>query len=81
MQGVVPRPDVAPLLQQHFVALAADADDAEDEVLVLAQNLENAFMLPFVIFADRDGKFLSGSSGAVAPAAFVAALKKLIQPR
>lgn len=79
MQGVLPRPDVAPLLQQHFVALAADADDAEDEVIALAQQLENAFMLPFVIFADEDGRFLDGSSGLVNPALFAATLARLAQ--
>ena len=78
MQGVVPRPDVAPLLQQHFVALAADADDTEDEVALLAQNLQDAYTLPFVIFADANGRFLEGSSGAIDPRAFIATLKKLV---
>ena len=77
MQGVVPRPDVAPLLQQHFVALAADADDTEDEVVALAQKLEDAYMLPFVIFTDSDGRFLTGSSGMVNPAAFAKTLQEL----
>jgi hypothetical protein len=79
VQGVVPRPDVAPLLQQHFVALASDADDTEDDVLRLAYRLENAMMLPFVLFADAEGKFLGGSSGFVNPAAFRATLEKLTQ--
>ena len=77
VQGVVPRPEVAPILQEHFVALASDADDTEDEVLELAYNLEDAMMLPFVIFADADGRFLAGSSGFVSPAAFRATLEKL----
>ena len=37
MEGVVPRPDVAPLLQEHFVALASDCDDPEragDDVML-----------------------------------------------
>ena len=78
MQGVVPRPDIAPLLQQHFVALASDADDTEDAVIRLAHNLEDAMMLPFVIFADESGGFLSGSSGFVNPTAFKSTLEKLI---
>jgi len=61
VQGVVPRAEIAPLLQQHFVALASDADDTEDAVLKLAYNLEDAMMLPFVLFADADGRFLGGS--------------------
>ena len=77
MQGVIPRPDIAPLLQQHFVALAADADDMEPEVLDLARNLRDAMMLPFVIFADADGKFLGGSSGMVNPATFLKTLQQL----
>ncbi len=67
MQAVVPRPDVAPLLQEHFVALASDCDDPEPEVQQLAMKVENAMMLPFVILADADGQFLEGHSGAVAP--------------
>jgi hypothetical protein len=78
VQGVVPRPDIAPLLEQHFVALASDADDTEPEVVKLAYNLEDAMMLPFVLFADGDGRFLGGSSGFVNPAIFKSTLEKLI---
>lgn len=78
MQGVVPRADIAPLLQQHFVAVASDADDTEEAVVELAYNLEDAMMLPFVIFADADGRFLAGSSGFVDPATFKNTLEKLI---
>jgi hypothetical protein len=81
VQGVVPRPDVAPLLQQHFAALAADADDTEDEVVLLAQNLEHAMMLPFVIFADSEGRFLAGTSGAVDPKRFAQTLQELVARR
>ena len=77
MQGVLPRPDVAPLLQAGFVALASDADDPEDAVLRLAYRIEDAMMLPFVLFADAEGKFLAGSSGFVNPAAFRATLERL----
>ena len=79
MQGVVPRPDVAPLLQQRFVALASDADDPEDEVIQLAHQLEDAMMLPFVFFTDAEGRFLAGSSGFVNPATFKSTLEKLTQ--
>ena len=43
---------MAPLLKEHFVALASDCDNPEDEVVALAQKLEDAMMLPFIIFAD-----------------------------
>jgi hypothetical protein len=77
VQGVVPRPDVAAILQQHFVALAADADETEREVEALAMNLEDAMMLPFVLFAEADGSFLGGSAGPVNPITFAATLKRV----
>jgi hypothetical protein len=66
------------LLQGHFVALASDADDPEDSVLELADQLEDAMMLPFILFADAEGGFLAGSSGSVSPATFRVTLEKLI---
>lgn len=77
VQSIVPRPDVAVLLQQHFVALASDADDAEDEVMMLGYELEDASMLPLVIFVDSDGKLIEGLSGAVNPISFAARLKRI----
>jgi len=76
----VPRPDVAPLLRAHFVGLAADADDCEPEVIELAARLQDAEMLPFVLFADAEGRFLEGSSGAVDPKRFVQTLERLAGP-
>lgn len=78
VEAVVPRPDVAPLLKDNFVAVASDCDDPEDEVLVLANELEDAMMLPFVIFADADGKFLDGYSGVVTPPYLIKTLRKLV---
>ena len=74
----MPRPDVAPKLQAHFVALAADADDPEQEVLDLALQLEDAMMLPFVLFADAEGGFLGGYSGVVTPPYLVKTLDELV---
>ena len=74
----MPRPDVAPLLQAHFVALASDCDDPEPEVLALAEHLPDAQMLPFVLFADANGRFLAGQSGAVRPAEFAKTLQSLV---
>ena len=78
VQGVVPHPRIAPLLQQGFVARASDCDDAEEEVIALAEHLEDAYMLPFVVFADADGRFLAGSSGAVNPVVFQRTLEGLL---
>jgi hypothetical protein len=80
VQGVVPHPEIAPLLQKGFVALAADCDEPEPEVEALAMHLEDASMLPFVLFAGADGRFLRGSSGAVNPLTFKRALEELSRP-
>ena len=66
MQAVVPRPDVAPLLQR-CVALASDCDAPDPEVEELALHIPDAMMLPFVILADHRGQFIEGWSGAVTP--------------
>ena len=54
-------------MQEHFVGVASDADDPEDEVLDLARRIEGAMMLPFVIFTDAEGNYLDGYSGVVTP--------------
>ena len=72
MEGALPRPDVAEVFQEHFVAVAADADAPEEGVMRLAMKLENAMMLPFVLFADAEGEYLDGSSGLVRPADLLA---------
>lgn len=79
MQGVVPHPEIAPSLQQHFVGLAADADAAEEAVVQLAMKLEDAMMLPFVIFTDAQGEFLDGYSGVVTPPYFLKTIQKLTE--
>lgn len=61
----MPGAEVAPLLQEHFVALAADADATEPEVEALARQIPNAYMLPFLIVADAEGNFLAGHSGLI----------------
>ena len=76
MQAVLPRPDVAPILSKGFVVLAADADLPEAEVHRLLFKLKNASMLPIVILADADGKFLEGLSGVSDPARIRALLEK-----
>lgn len=64
----MPSPGVAEILSEYFVGLASDCDDPEPAVLDLAMaNLRDAMMLPFVMFTDADGNYLSGSHGAVHP--------------
>jgi thioredoxin-related protein len=79
VQGVVPHPEIAPLLQRGFVAVASDCDDPEDAVIDLAQELGDADMLPFVLFCDARGRFLGGSSGAVNPVSFRRAVQDLLE--
>lgn len=79
VESVVPHPSIAPLLQQSFVALAADCDDPEAAVIELAeQHLSDATMLPFVMFTDGQGRYLDGLAGAVDPVDFLARLERLI---
>lgn len=67
VQALVPRPDIAPLLAEHFVAVAADVDDTEPALHQLVYELPNAQMLPFVIVTDADGRFLDGHAGPLTP--------------
>ena len=62
-------------------ALAADADEAEQEVVQLAMRLEDAMMLPFVLFTDAEGNYLDGYSGAVTPPYLLKTVNKLIASR
>ena len=78
MEGALPRPDVAEVFQEHFVVVAADADAPEEGVMRLAMKLENAMMLPFVLFADAEGEYLAGSSGLVRPADLLATAQRLV---
>lgn len=79
VSAVVPSPGVAPLLQEHFVALASDCDAPEAAVLDLAMNhLADAMMLPFVLFTDAEGNFLGGSHGALDPGRFQQSLESLL---
>lgn len=81
VQNVIPRPEVAELLKTHFVALAADCDDAEPEVEALAMQLSDATMLPFVMVADAEGRYLHGSSGAMDAQSLLRILQRLTAGR
>ena len=70
----MPRPDIGPVLQEGYIALAADCDDPEEEVVDLARKLEDAYMLPFIIVADSNGQFVAGASGMQTPEGLLALL-------
>ncbi len=78
MEAVVPRPDIAPILQEKFIALASDCDDPEQEVVQLAMKLEDAMMLPFILIANSEGEFVQGMAGGVDPKAFAAMLNQAV---
>lgn len=60
------------------MALASDADSAEEAVLALASQLEDAMMLPFVLFVDADGALIDGYSGVVTPPYLIKTLQKIV---
>ena len=72
---------MAPLLERHFVTLAADVDLPEAEVHRLLFKLRNASMLPIVLLADAEGRFLEGIAGSADPARIKALLEKHLPPK
>ena len=81
VQNVLTRPEVRELVDEHYVVLASDCDDPEDEVFDLAHKLEDAMMLPFVLIVDAQGQFIEGSSGAQDPATLKRTLERLAPER
>ncbi len=79
VQNAVPHGEVAPILARHFIALASDCDDAEDAVQDLSERLPDATMLPFLLLADSEGRFLVGSEGAQGPRALKELLLRAIE--
>ncbi|MEM7515675.1 MAG: hypothetical protein AAF368_01945, partial [Planctomycetota bacterium] len=71
---------VAEALGGSWVMLAADADDAGEEIEELAMKLEDAMMLPFVLLCDASGQFLGGASGLVEPAQLIEMLREHAPP-
>lgn len=81
VQNVLTRPEIRELVDAHYVVLASDCDDPEDEVFDLAHKLEEAMMLPFVLIVDAQGQFIEGSSGAQDPATLKRTLERLAPER
>lgn len=79
VQSTVPRPEIAALLKEHFVALASDCDEAEEEVEELAAKMEDATMLPFILFVDAEGQFIEGLSGSIEAASLQRMLERLAE--
>jgi hypothetical protein len=80
VQGVVPSAEVSDLLKENFVGLASDCDSPEPQVVdLVAEHLADGMMLPFILFTDENGKFLTGSHGGVNPNTFRDTLQSLIE--
>ena len=56
--------------------MASDCDDPEPAVLEIAAKLEDAMMLPFILFADSEGQYIDGYSGVVTPPYLIKKLKE-----
>jgi thioredoxin-like negative regulator of GroEL len=74
-------PAVADKLNSHFVTVSADADSDDDAIMELAMQVEDASMLPFVMFADAEGQFLDGFSGLGSVKDLAAMMDRLIAQR
>ena len=81
MQALVPRPDVAPLLQEHFVAVAGDVDGDDPAIDALLDQLGDAMMLPIVLFATPDGELLGGRAGSQTPESLQALIATALESR
>ena len=67
-------------MKENFVGLAADCDAPESQVLdLVSEHLADGMMLPFILFTDENGTFLTGSHGAVNPNTFQETLESLIE--
>lgn len=65
VQSTLQRPELAQALRAGWVMLAADCDAGEEPVELLAQQVPDGMMLPFVILADAEGRYLEGRAGDV----------------
>ncbi len=79
VQNTLKLPEIAPLLAEHFVLLAADCDNADEDVEEIALKLEEAMELPFVLLLDSNGQFLGGVSGAVEGVQLERTLERLVE--
>jgi len=75
----MPQPEIAELLQEHFVGLASDCDAPESEVAdLVATHLADGMTLPFVLITDANGAFLTGWHGPVNPNTLKKTLSEIV---
>lgn len=65
VEALLPAADVRAEIDQHFVLLASDCDDPEQEIVRIgAEHMSHARSLPFVLYLDGEGEFVFGTQGA-----------------
>jgi uncharacterized protein YyaL (SSP411 family) len=73
---LIPDPDCAPLLQEHFVCLSVDVENPDSELMEIGtQHMPYATMLPFCFYLNPEGAFLHGSTGRLDKQVFTADLR------
>lgn len=64
VEALLPAPDVRAEIDQHFVLLASDCDDPEQEIVRIgAEHMSHARSLPFVLYLNGEGEFVFGTQG------------------
>ncbi|MFT7463073.1 MAG: hypothetical protein ACI9EF_001415 [Pseudohongiellaceae bacterium] len=59
--------------------MASDCDAPEAPLIdLVSENMVGASMLPFVLFADSDGQWINGISGAISPAQLQKQLESMV---
>lgn len=75
IERVVPLPEIRDILRARFVCLAEDADRMSPEARGLASRLKPPRMLPFILVADREGRWLGGHGGSIDAASLLRILE------
>ena len=79
IETIVPQPDVAKILNEHFVCCSDDCDAMAPAVRsLLVKHLPRGRMLPFVLLTDSEARWLGGSSGSTTAEDFRTLLRAAI---
>jgi len=80
IENQLPRPKIKALLQEHFVALAIDADELDEKAMALVATMGKQDTLPLVLCVDPRGQMLGGLSGEASAPALQKVLEEAIDP-
>ena len=71
---------IAALLNEHFVCLASNCDQAEAKIKAIgARHMSFARALPFCMYLNSEGEFVHGTQGGVSPHSFREDLERVIK--